>query len=130
MVTERRGPPRQSSTPDQEGMSVTPQNMASHSHDFTLQAIMELHKSTGELTSTITSLKSSIDKQDQKLTALECTVSSVTHKIYAAGVVLTILVVIGGFMVNKTWDLMVDQITSKSSPTTTQEQQIKPKKNK
>ncbi|WP_281647375.1 hypothetical protein [Parendozoicomonas sp. Alg238-R29] len=107
-------------TPDQVGnASVTPQGFGQVDHSFTLQAVMELQKSTGQLTSSVESLKDVIEKQDKKITDLESTVTGVSKKIYAATVVLIILVTVGGFIVNKSWDLMVKQITFQ------QEQNIK-----
>lgn len=107
------GPPREKTrTPEGIGDNVTPQQYVSSDHSFTLQTIMELSKSTGELKSSIDSLKTAIEKQETKIEALEGTVSSVTHKIYAAGVVLVILLTVGGFIVNKAWDMMVIQISS------------------
>lgn len=81
-------------------------------HSFTLQAIMELQKSNGQLTEAVHRLRESIEKQDARLDRMETTLSGVTHKIYAAGVVLAILVVIGGFMVNKAWDIAMMHIES------------------
>lgn len=74
---------------------------------------MELHKSTGQLTECVNSLRSAIDSQSAQLEKIEEKVSGVTHKLYAAGVVLTILLMVGGFIVNKAWDLMAQQISFK-----------------
>ena len=98
------------STPDEYSSPATPRNYGQTGHDFTLQTIMQLQKSTGQLTTAVESLKESIDKQDKKVTKLEETISGVTHKIYAATAVLVILVAIGGFIVNKGWDLMATNI--------------------
>jgi len=72
---------------------------------------MELQKSTGQLTEAVASLRNSIEKQDAKLDKIETSLSGITHKLYAAGVVLAILLTIGGFIINKAWDLMAKQIT-------------------
>jgi len=95
-------------------------------HSFTLQAIMELQKSTGQLTSCVESLKENIDKQDKKLDNIEGTLSAITHKIYAATAILAILVVIGGFIVNKSWDLMINQLGSSATVQTQQGSTKKP----
>ena len=93
-------------TPDQVGNpSVSPQDFGRADHNFTLQIVMELQKSTGQLTSSVESLKDIIEKQDKKINDLENAVIGVSKKIYAATVVLAILVAIGGF--NVPWDLMV-----------------------
>lgn len=114
-------------TPDQLGNNagVTPQHYVSSDHSFTLQTIMELQKSNGQLTTAIDSLKEVIEKQDKKLNTIDDTVTGVTKKIYAATVVLAILVCVGGFIVNKSWDMMVKQITS---PAVTQ-YQVPPRSN-
>ena len=113
MDHERSSPTNPATTPDHvASASVTPQGFSHSEHSFTLQAVMELQKSTGQLTSSVDSLKHAIDKQDKKLSDIESTVTNVEKKIYAAIVVLTILVAVGGFVVNKSWDLMVKQITS------------------
>lgn len=77
---------------------------------------MELQRSTGELTATVKSLKDAVEKLESKVDKVEDKVSSVTHKIYAAGVVLGILVVVGGFIVNKAWDLMASQLAERAAP--------------
>jgi len=54
------------------------------------------------------------ERADEKTDKLEEKLSGVTHKIYAASVILTILVVIGGFFVNKAWDIMMLSIAERS----------------
>ena len=115
------------STPDEYSSPATPRNYVQTGHDFTLQTIMELQKSTGQLTTAVESLKESIDKQDKKVTKLEETVSGVTHKIYAATAVLVILVAIGGFIVNKAWDLMATNIINSAYIQQTYSQNISKK---
>lgn len=114
MATGQRPKSSEQSTPDVTGDIATPQHFINADHSFTLQTVMELQKSTGQLTECINSLRSSVDKQTTKLEKLEDKLSSVTHKIYAASVVLTIMVAVGGFIVNKAWNLMAQQITFKN----------------
>lgn len=71
---------------------------------------MEVKGSIGELNGTVKSLNSSVEKLASKVDKMEDKLSGVTHKIYAAGVVLAIALVVGGFIVNKAWDLMATQI--------------------
>lgn len=97
-------------TPEPYIGTTTPSTAGLIDHSFTLQAIMELQKSNGNLTGAVSALKQSIDKLDNKLDKIEEKVSGVTHKIYAAGVVLAILVCLGGFIINKAWDLMIKQV--------------------
>lgn len=113
-MTETDSSNHQTQGPPRTDVQSTPP-YASPGHDFTLQAIMELQKSNGQLTEAVNSLKTSIDKQDSKLDKLEIKMSGVTHKIYAATIVLAICLVVGGFLVNKLWDLTVPQLTQESS---------------
>lgn len=79
-------------------------------HSFTLQAVMEMQKSLGQLTGEITALTNSVDKLDTKVSKLDEKLSGVTHKVYAAGVVISILVLVGGFFVNKAWDMAASHL--------------------
>lgn len=110
MASQTRHEHSDFSTPERHLGTTTPINAGLVDHSFTLQAIMDLQKSNGQLTEAVSSLRLSIDKLNSKLDRVEGTVSGVKHKIYAAGVVLAILVALGGFMVNKAWDLMVKQV--------------------
>jgi hypothetical protein len=100
--------------------NVPPQPSQMVDHSFTLQAIMELQKSNGQLTEAINSLRTAIAKQDGKIDKLDDNLSTIKQKVYAAGIVLAIFVTIGGFIVNKAWDLLAQQIvlqqTAKTSP--------------
>lgn len=91
--------------------SVTPPFSGSHDHSFTLQAIMELQKSNGQVSADIKTLTASIDKLSGKVEKIEDKVSAVTHKLYAAGVVLAILLVVGGWIINKAWDMAAGHIS-------------------
>jgi hypothetical protein len=50
-------------------------------------------------------------KLDEKTGQIADKLSGVTHKIYAAGVVLALLVAVGGFIVNKAVDVAIARIT-------------------
>jgi len=98
-------------TPADVGAANVPQPMPVD-HSFTLQAIMELQKSTGELKECVKSLTKSLDRQESKLDEIGQTVNGINMKVYAAGVVLTIVVGIGAFVVNKAIDFGLDQIST------------------
>lgn len=85
-------------------------------HSFTLQSIMEIQKSIGQLTEAVKNLDSSIRQQGDDVRELKEKMSGVTHKLYAAGVLLAIALAIGGFIVDKAWDLVVDQIKKSAAP--------------
>lgn len=79
-------------------------------HSFTLQTVMELNKTVGVLTASIDGLRRDVEAQTKSLGELRTDIVSIKMKIYAAGVLLTVLVACGGFIVNKAWDMMVKQI--------------------
>ena len=97
-------------------------------HSFTLQTIIELQRSVSTLSAKIDAMaeqqKDAHDriekagerasdrsetahaKAGERVGKLEDKLSGVTHKIYAATAVLTVLVMIGGWMLNSTWSLV------------------------
>lgn len=62
-------------------------------YSFTLQAIMELQKTMGGLSEAVNGLKDRTEKQGEKL-------DKISHRIYAAGVVITVAVPILAFLAN------------------------------
>jgi hypothetical protein len=114
MATKPRATPSQNSMLEgvpSSSASTTP-SFGNHDHSFTLQAIMEMQKSIGALQASSNNVSSSVDTLSKKLDKTDEKLSGVTHKIYGATAVLAILVALGGFVVNKAWDLMASQITS------------------
>jgi hypothetical protein len=91
-----------------------------HDHSFTLQAIMELKGSVGKIEATLEANTRAIEKLDAKLDKIEEKLSGATHRIYAAGAVLTVLVGIGAFVVDKAWDVAVtaSHVAPAASPAT------------
>jgi hypothetical protein len=110
MSTGRRGGAGGQSTPDVAGTVLPGAGQGSVEHNFTLQGVYDLHRDTGRLLEATNSLKTSIDKLDGKVDKLGEKISGMSHKMYAAGVVLVILVAVGGFIVNKAWDLMATRL--------------------
>lgn len=99
------------STPSPNEVPVSQPPYTGHQdHSFTLQAIMEMNKTLGQLCEKTDSLKTQINNFDTRLATVESTVSGISQKMYAAGIILIILLAIGGFIVNKAWDLMADLI--------------------
>ncbi len=112
MVT-RRAPVKQSPEGVPSAFSQpasTPQSYPVHEHSFTLQTVLELQKSVGELCSEVRLTREAIDKLDSRLDKIEERVSSVTHKLYAASVVVAILVAVGAFVINKAWDAAAEHL--------------------
>lgn len=79
---------------------ITPPVFPGRSFDFTLQGIFEMQKTLGELTQAIKTLTEE-SKESRK------TLSRLSHIIYAAGAVITVLGVIGGWVLGKVWELLV-----------------------
>jgi hypothetical protein len=82
-------------TPRQFGESTPPQ-YAMVDYSFTLQAVMELQKSVGQLTARFDEFDKKLDRQSDKL-------DRVNRQMYAAWAVLIVLGVIGGFLINHLW---------------------------
>jgi len=81
-------------------------------HSFTLQAIMELHKCNGQLTEAMNGMKVAFEKIETKLNNQAQEISGITHKLYAATVVIIIFITVSGFIINKASDLMIAQMNS------------------
>lgn len=79
-------------------------------HSFTLQTIMDLNKSMGQMIESVNGMSKRIDDLSSRMEKLEGKVSSITHQLYAAGIVFTIAVAVGGFVINKASDLAIGVI--------------------
>lgn len=107
--TSTRQPPEGAPSAFQQPAS-TPQSYPVHEHSFTLQTVLELQKSVGELCSEVRLTREAVEKLDSRLDKIEERVSAVTHKLYAASVVMAILVAIGAFVMNKAWDAAAEHL--------------------
>ncbi len=58
--------------------------------------MLDLKGSVGELKEAIRTLQKDSEKQGNKL-------STISHQIYASGVVLFIILAVGGFLIDKLW---------------------------
>jgi hypothetical protein len=83
---------------------------------FTFQAIMEIQKSIGQLTQAVTALTEESKKRGE-------TLDHISHKVYAAQVILVIIGVIltslGGvvtFFISKFWNVIIPLLQIKSHP--------------
>jgi len=86
MVSERTETPK-------EIPEITPQRYPMTDYSFTLQAIMEMQKTIGGLSEAVGTLKNLTEKQGEKL-------DKISHRIYAATVVITIALPILAFLAN------------------------------
>jgi hypothetical protein len=67
--------------------------------------MMQMQQSIGELKADVKHLTSASDKHGGKL-------DRISHIVFAAGVVLTIVLAIGGFFMNKIWDGVFTLLTA------------------
>jgi hypothetical protein len=61
------------------------------------ETVMQMQKSIGELTSSVAHLETTSADQSTKI-------DKISHRMYAAGVVITVLMGLGGFFLSKIWD--------------------------
>lgn len=81
-------------------------------HSFSLQMLMEIQRAIGTLSSEVSGLHAEAEKASQKLDRLEEKISGVTHKIFAASAVVVVLLGIGGFLLNKAWDMAAGHLAN------------------
>jgi hypothetical protein len=83
-------------TPPEIPETPPPRQYPTADYDFTLQTVMELQKTVGQLTERINVLIGRVDSQDKTLT-------SISRNIYAGWIVLVIFLTAGGFLIDKLW---------------------------
>ena len=76
---------------------VAPPYGAAVSGMHLVESMMQIQQSIGELKSEVRHLKEASDGQSKKL-------DRISHVIFAAGVVIAILLAIGSFFLNKMWE--------------------------
>jgi hypothetical protein len=79
---------------------TTPQVYPGSDYSFTLQAVLELQKSVGQLQEAVSTLKDQAKQHSDKL-------EKISLRIYAATAVLVVLGSIIGFLLNKGVDLLI-----------------------
>ena len=82
---------------------------------FVWKQLGDIQQAMGRMEATLNQVQRAQERADEKTDKIEEKLSGVTHKIYAASVILAILVVIGGFFVNKAWDIMMLTIVERSA---------------
>jgi hypothetical protein len=82
---------------------------------YVWKQLADIQQSMGRLESTLAQSLRNQEKVEAKVDKLEDKLSGVTHKIYGATAILTLLVAIGGFIVHKAWDLMVSNLVQRPS---------------
>ena len=81
-------------------------------HSFTLQAVMEMHKSMGELKASVEGLRTTVDGVKTKVDDL----IGWKDKILGGAAVLGAVIALGGFFVGKFWDNISFKSTATSPP--------------
>src|SRR2546425_492681 len=78
----------------------TPSSYPGSDYSFTLQSVMEMQKSVGQLIQAVTTLTETSKKHDEKI-------DKISHRVYAASVVIAIFTAIGAFLLNKIADAVI-----------------------
>lgn len=100
-------------------VSVPPPQYHPDNHSFTLQTMLEIQKSVGALTEATNSLKSGMDSMQCKLDDTKGSVKQVQFVVYAASAIAAILIVIGGWTINKVWEVGYDMYKSNAANSST-----------
>ena len=67
---------------------------------YIVESMMQLQGAIGELKSDVRHLSASTERQSTKL-------DRISHIMFAAGTILTLVLAVGGFFLNKIWDGLV-----------------------
>ena len=96
MTEKQRSSMSEDSSPDSYPVTPPP-GFRADDHSWVLQTIMELQKSTGQLTQAVNTLTDQSKQQGKKL-------DSISHRVYAAAAVVTTIGGILYFVVSRMWD--------------------------
>ena len=84
---------------------TTPVQYPGSGYDFTLQAVIEMQRTLGEISQSVRDMSGKIEKHEAKL-------DRISHVIYAAAVVIAIAVSVGAWILNKGADVVIHKINS------------------
>jgi|GEM_PF-5079569 len=90
--------------------TTTPTNYSTQDHSFTLQLIMELQRSIGQVAESVAQGHRDSQRIESKLDTLDASMTSVKVTITVAGVVLAIIIAISGFFIDKAWDVISNHV--------------------
>lgn len=101
-----KGPPADPvvGSPDQFPVPPPP-GFRADDHSWVLQTVMEIQKSMGQLTQAVTTLTEQSKDQREKL-------DSISHRVYAAAAVLTVLGAILYFFLDRMWGQILQVLQS------------------
>ena len=81
----------------------TPDRYPLQDHSFTLQLIMELQRSSGQLLEAVNAVNQRLDKLESSMTGVKITMG------VSAGI-LAIVIAVSGFFIDKAWDAISNHI--------------------
>ncbi len=87
-------------SPPQRPAEGAPSSYPGSDYSFTLQAVFEMKGTLGELTQAIRSLTEQVKDNDTKL-------DKISHRVYAAAAVVTVLTAISAFVLSRIWEFVV-----------------------
>ena len=96
MTAKQRSRMPEESSPEKYPVNPPP-GFKADDHSWVLQTVMELQKSTGQLTQAVKTLTDQSKEQGKKL-------DSISHRVYAATAVVTVIGGILYFVLNRMWD--------------------------
>lgn len=116
MVTASKTPGAKQGVSAPDLPSATPQYASHQDHSFTLQAVMEMQKSIGELKATITDNTSAINSMRAKVDGLV----EWKNKILGGAVVLGAVIALAAFLISKFSDYVTISAPVSHHPTVEQ----------
>ncbi len=124
MVTRSKGsqppPPQAEALPQLPNTSPTVQGGGDFS-PYVWKQLGDIQQTLGRLEASLGQVQRNADKAegnlDSRLASLEAKVSGIQTKLYTAGVILAILLVVGGWIFKEVWDLSKPLIVEKLRPT-------------
>jgi len=86
--------------------------------DFNLlvSAVFEIQKSIGEQMHAIETLSKNADQGHKDFEEMRHLVSKISHTVYAAGVLLTVLGGVAAWLIEKIWTVLLPYLQAKGQP--------------
>jgi hypothetical protein len=85
-------------------------------HDFTLQAVMEMHKSIGELTAKTDRLIADVDGQSAKIDGLRHQATFIKGGLAVGIFLIGAFITIASFFLSAKWDAVMQAIRATAKP--------------
>lgn len=97
-------------TPEATQTPPDPQIGRGHPEYHFVQSLLSLQQSIGHLTGTVERIEKRLDRIDDRFDEVEKQLSRINMILFAAGVVLAIILGVSGFTIDKAWDFMASHI--------------------